>query len=246
MRDSSVTQIKVLQPADLLPGTFVCPGGFPTDLTNYDCRYTERMRVRQWIATSVTDEAMLQSIASATFFGQTVPSPSEWARTWENYGRRIGANYTGATARGTTEFVVGNLMRDDPRHIRYKDDPRTHYGTKLRGCSEGDLKLVTYAPPGKMALRRVGHAFLDSVTVRHSSPCGNGIVLPAFDRMAGIWASAYASSGWYPAVENTLPKVASRAGTSFAITLGGSFYNEFAEELIAGATRLFGRGKGTN
>lgn len=237
--------MKKITPDDLSPGKFVCPGGFPTDLTNYDCSYTKQLRLSQWITTSFTDEAMLQSIASATFFGQTIPSPSEWGRTWNNYGLRIGANYTGATARGTTEFVIGALIKDDPRHIRYIDDPRTHYGTKLLGCSTNHLDLVTYQPPsGSLVFRRIGHAFLDSVTVRHSNVCGNGAVLPAVDRLGGIWAAAYASSGWYPSQENTLPNVAQRAGISYGITLGGSFYNEFSQEITSMLMTILGHRNG--
>lgn len=187
---------------------------------------------------------MLQSVASATFFGQTIPTPGEWARTWNNYGLRIGADYTGAAARGTTEFLIGNLISDDPRHIRYKDDPRTHYGTKLVGCSADRLTLINYPPQKGVAFRRFGHALLDSVTVRHSSACGNGTVLPAVDRLGGIWASAYASSGWYPAQENRLPNVATRAAISYGITLGGSFYNEYSPEITSGLMWLFGDHKG--
>jgi hypothetical protein len=240
-----VNSIREITPDNLTPKNFVCPGGFPTDLTNHDCRFTKQMRVSQWITTSFTDEAMLQSVASATFFGQTIPSPSEWGRTWNNYGLRIGANYTGATARGTTEFLIGALIKDDPRHISYKDDPRTHYGTKLVGCSTNNIEQVAYETAGgSLVLHRIGHAFLDSVTVRHSNLCGNGTVLPAMDRLGGIWAAAYASSGWYPAKENTLPNVAQRAAISYGVTLGGSFYNEFSAEITSALMAMFGHRNG--
>lgn len=217
----------------LKPGDLVCPGGFPTDLTVMNCSYTEDLRLKQWVTSSISDQAML----GAAVYGlgaQIIQSPSEWKRTWEGYGDRIGVRYTQAAARGTAEFLVGNLLHDDPRHRSYKDAPLTHYGTKITSCNANGFVITTYPPPSHLVWRRIGHAFVDSVTVLRSNPCGIGARMPAIDRMVGIAASAYAGYAWYPRSENTIDKVAQRAAGAYGSTLAGSFYTEFSPEISIG------------
>jgi hypothetical protein len=221
-------------------GKLVCPGGFPSDLTVTNCEYTERQRVQQWINTSFNDEAML----GAVMYGagaQIIKSPSEWGRTWEGYGQRMGVRYTQGAARGTAEFIVGNILHDDPRHLSYKDDPYTHYGDKIDTCHTGVFTIHPYpfAPPSQWA--RIGHAFRDSVTVLTSDKCGKGRRNPAFARFVGIAAGAYGGYAWYPGPENTLAQAGLRAAGSYGSTLVGSFYTEYSQEISMLLSRILGK-----
>jgi hypothetical protein len=219
-------------------GRLVCPGSFPTDLTVTNCEYTAGLRVHQWITTSFTDESMLGAIVYGTG-AEIIRSPSEWARTWQGLGQRIGVRYTQAAARGSAEYIMGNILQDDPRHLSYKNDPHTHYGMKVVSCNAEGIETKWYGAPAHLVLLRIGHPFLDAATVLHSSPCGNGRRLPALDRLVGVWAGAYAGNPWYPQSQNTLSNVGQRAGMAYASTLLGSFYTEFSPEITRGITRLF-------
>lgn len=225
-------------------GRIICPGSFPTDLTVTNCEFTQKLRVQQWIAASVSDEAMLGAVVYGAG-AQIIKSPGEWGRNWGGYGDRIGVRYSQAAARGTAEFIAGNIMHDDPRHLSYKDDPHTHYGEKLVGpcISESPIKVQQYPVPPHLIFRRIGHAFFDSVTVIKSNPCGNGHRLPAIDRLFGVAASAYGGYPIYPAAENTLPNAADRAAMAYGSTLLGSFYTEFSPEISLGLGKLFGQKK---
>jgi hypothetical protein len=236
-RMDSSPQVNSKRPAATL-GTLVCPGGFPTDLTVTNCDFTPKMRVQQWVTVSLTDEAMLGAVVYGVG-AQIIQSPGEWRRTWGGYGDRIGVRYTQAAARGTAEFLVGSLMRDDPRHVSYKDDPNEQWGTKITKCEDGTITIVHFPSPGNIVWKRIGHAFVDSVTVRQSTPCGIGKRLPAIDRLVGVSAGAYGGYAWYPAAENTLASAGQRAALSYSSTLLGSFYTEFSPELSTLLSKIF-------
>lgn len=223
---------------DRQAGKLVCPGGFPTDLTATNCEFTPGARLQQWITTSFTDQALLGAVAFGTA-AELIRSPSEWPRSWEGLGQRVGVRYTQGAARGSAEYLVGTLLRDDPRHLSYKNDPHTHYGLKVVSCSASGIETRWYGAAGHMALRRIGHPLLDSVTVLHSDPCGNGSRLPALDRLVGIWAGAYAGDPWYPRAENTPQNVGQRAAMAYGTTLLGSFYTEFSPEILREVSRVF-------
>lgn len=225
------------EPAEQL-GKLTCPGGFPTDLTKINCEYSGKQRMQQWVTTSITDQAILGAVVYGTG-AEIIRSPSEWHRTWLGLGDRIGVRYTQAAARGSAELIIGSLIEDDPRHLSYKDDPHTHYGVKA-SCKSGAIVTRSFPTPNHIGFNRVGHAFLDSISVLRSSPCGDGARIPAFDRIVGIWAGAYGGYPWYPRAENTLAGAGQRAATAFGSTLAGSFYTEFSPEISLGLSKLFG------
>ena len=226
-------------------GKLICPGGFPTDLSVSNCEFTQKMRAEQWVTVSFTDQAILGAVVYGAG-AWIIKSPNEWGRTWLGLGDRVGVRYTQGAARGTAEYIVGNLMRDDPRHVAFKDDPNEHYGTKIASCTaDGIANPKVYPTAGNLIWKRIGHAFLDSVTVRRSNVCGNGSRLPAFDRLAGVAAGAYGGYAWYPRAENTTGMVAQRAAQSYGSTVVGSFYTEFSPEISLLLTRIFSGGKKT-
>ena len=241
----SAPRVTSYSPEQGQTGRLICPGSFPTDLTITNCEFTAHLRVAQWVTTSFTDQAMLGAVVYGAG-AQIIQSPSEWGRTWGGYGDRIGVRYTQGAARGTAEFLVGAIMHDDPRHLSYKTDPHTKYGAKVQSCDD-KTHTVTIAyypvPAGSLAWKRIGHAFLDSVTVLRSNTCGNGHRWPALDRLAGVAAGAYGGYGWYPAAENRFANAAQRAGTSYGSTLLGSFYTEFSPEISFGLSWVVSRHK---
>lgn len=220
----------------------VCPGGFPTDLNDIsgrDCGYTQGARTVDFLSGSVTDQAVL----GAVVFGlgaQIIQSPSEWKRTWEGYGRRVGSRYTQAVGKGAAQYIVGSIVRDDPRPLAYRNEPHL-LAARYKAVSEGNTGAVL-AHDG---WQRFGHAWFDVITVRRSSVEGNGHRIPAISRFAGEFAGAYAGYPWYPAAENTFPKVGARAAGAFGTAVLSSFYNEYKPEItkLLGAIMQQGRQK---
>ena len=157
--------------------------------------------------------------------------PPEWDRDWRGYGYRVGSRYAQGVAKGITQFGFGALMRTDPRHLSYLSDPRVCDLDK--GCKPATVK------------RRIGHAFMDFLTVRRSSDDGGGKNLPNIPLFAGAAASGFVGNLWYPDTSATAQQAAVRVSGSLATALGASFYNEFQPELGRALGSLFKRGKST-
>jgi hypothetical protein len=222
----------------------VCPGGFPTDLNNIsgvDCAYGQGTRTVDFLSGSITDQAVL----GAVIFGlgaQIIESPPEWKRTWEGYGRRVGSRYSQAVGKGAAQYIVGSVLNDDPRPLAYRNEKRV-LEARYQAVQSGD----TGAALAHDGWKRFGHAWYDVITVRHSDPSGNGGRMPAYSRFTGWAAGAYAGYPWYPAAENTAPKVAERAAGAFGTAALSSFYNEYKPEIarLMGAILQQGRQKTT-
>jgi hypothetical protein len=200
-----------------------CPGDPAGNLASADCNFTMSLRLESFVTGSLTDQAML----GAVFFGaiaQIRNDPREWNRDWAGYGRRVGARYAQNLAKGTTEFLFGAAMRTDPRHISFASDPRV----KDR--------------PGTVK-RRIGHAFMDFLTVRRSSTNGDGRALPNLPLFAGASASGFVGYAFYPDRLNTPEQAAIRASGALGTALGASFYTEFQPEIGRLLGGIFKRGK---
>ncbi len=240
------------------PEVHVCPGAFPTDLTQtIDCRYTAKQRVLDFATGSVTD----QSILSAAILGagaQIIKSPSEWGRTWNGYGRRVGSRYTQAIGKGAAVYLTGSILQDDPRFLAYRDDPRVikrQQDALYAFTARQSPGIVTpgYTPAATQSLdaqthdgwQRFGHAWYDVITVRRSSMDGNGRRIPAFSRFAGEFAGAYAGYPWYPSAENKFPQIGEHAAGAFGTALLSSFYTEYKPEITSLLGALFRRGQST-
>jgi hypothetical protein len=219
---SSQTLVPSMLPALETPRR-VCPGDPPGNLASVDCSFTTRRRVVDFVGGSVTDQALL----GATFFGgvaQIRDQPSQWERNWRGFGQRVGSRYTQNLAKGSTEFLVGLLVRDDPRHVNYASDP-----------------LIKARRSG--AAPRVGHAVLDWITVRRSSRDGKGRRIPHVSLFAGAVVSGTVGNLWYPEPLTTRSQVARRVASSLATALAASFYHEFGSEIgrVLGAMMKRGR-----
>ena len=212
----------------------VCPGAFPTDLTQLDCRYTPKQRTLDFVSGSVTDQAGL----SAVVYGlgaQITQSPSEWKRTWYGYGQRVGVRYTQTVGKGTAQYIAGLILNDDPRFLAYNNDP---------GVIRRRQQAVARLPAGDKTLdqmthdgwQRFGHAWYDVITVRRSTASGDGRRIPAISRFAGEFAGAYAGYPWYPGPENKFPQVGERAAGAFGTAVLSSFWTEYHAEV----TRVLG------
>lgn len=229
------------------PGELPCPGGFPTDLSVVNCSYTLHQRFADFFSSSLSDQAVL----GAVVFGagaQIMQSPGEWKRTWDGYGHRVGVRYTQGAAKGATEFIVGVLDREDPRHVSYRNDPALvkKQRSRLANASHGlttDKDPYAQLPPS--AWKRIGHAFLDSITDRRSSADPSVRRIPAFSRFAGAFASGYGGYAWYAQPENTFQNAGFRAAQSFGTDVMSSLYTEFSPDLtkLLGAVLQRGRQK---
>lgn len=237
----------------------VCPGAFPTDLTQtLDCSYKPKQRFLDFVTGSVTDQAVL----GAAVFGlgaQIIKSPSEWGRTWDGYGRRVGSRYTQAVGKGAAQYLVGSILHDDPRFLAYRDDPavikkRQEAVYKLTKRAAPNLVASETQPPAAQDLealqhdgwQRFGHVWWDVITVRHSTKEGKGRRIPALSRFAGEFGGAYAGYPWYPAAENTFPQVGQRAAGAFGTAVLQSFYTEYKPEITNLLGAIFRRGNQPN
>ena len=168
------------------------------------------MRLDSLVSGSVTDQALLEAV----LFGavdEIRNDPAEWARSWTGYGFRTGSLYAQNLTKGLTEFGLEYIMKADPRNISYASDPKS---TK---------------PP--TIGRRIGHAFLDTMTERESAVDGAGTRWPNLPLFAGATTSAFIGDLWYPNSARTPTAIALRAGGSIASALGASFYTEFSPEI---------------
>lgn len=232
----------------------VCPGAFPTDLTATDCRYKLSRRTLDFVGGAVTDQAILGA-AVFGFGAQIIQSPSEWKRTWDGYGRRVGSRYTQALGKGTAQYLIGLTVNDDPRFLALRNDPGVIARRRAAVCN-----LTERVPTGPHqpcpnsesqsmdalthdGWRRFGHAWYDVITVRRSSIRGNGRRIPAISRFAGEAAGAYAGYPWYPASENTIAQVGQRAAGAFGTAVLSSFYTEYHPEITNLLGAIFRRGR---
>jgi hypothetical protein len=231
----------------------VCPGAFPTDLTATDCRYKVSKRTLDFVGGFVTDQAVLGA-AVFGFGAQIIQSPSEWKRTWDGYGRRVGARYTQAVGKGTAQYLVGLMLSDDPRFLALRNDPGVIARRRAAVCRMSARGTDAAQPcPSSTSesldalthdgWRRFGHAWYDVITVRRSSMSGNGRRIPAFSRFAGEAAGAYAGYPWYPEPENTIGQVGQRAAGAFGTAVLSSFYTEYQPEITNLLGAIFRRGR---
>ena len=207
----------------------VCPGAFPTDLTATNCRYTMTQRSLDFVSGSLTDQAVL----GAVVFGlgaQIIQAPSEWKRTWDGYGKRVGVRYTQAVGKGAAQYLTGLILQDDPRFLAYRNDPRVIEKRQqtVQSLAAGKSSQDVLMHDG---WKRFGHAWWDVITVRRSTALGNGRRIPAISRFAGEFGGAYAGFPWYPGPENTLPNVGQRAAGAFGTAVLSSFYTEYHPEI---------------
>lgn len=232
----------------------VCPGAFPTDLTATDCRYTAKQRALEFVSGSVTDQAMLGAVVFG-FSAQVIQSPSEWKRTWEGYGKRVGSRYTQAFGKGAAQYLVGSILNDDPRFLAYRNDPAvvarrrsavaqlSAIGTAAASHSDGHGSPNSVDAISHDGWLRFGHAWYDVITVRHSTIRGNGHRIPAFSRFAGEIGGAYAGYPWYPRAENTNAMIGQRAAGAFGTAVLSSFYTEYKPEIANLMGAIFRRGR---
>jgi hypothetical protein len=209
----------------------VCPGAFPTDLANTDCRYLFSQRTLAFVTSSVTDQAILGAVVFGTG-AQIIQSPPEWKRTWYGYDHRVGARYTQALGKGAAQYLSGLILHDDPRFLAYRSDPSL---IQRRQKTTQDLQehpsSGAESPLEHDGWQRFGHAWLDAVTVRRSAASGNGHRIPAISRFVGEFAGAYAGYPWYPGPENKFPQVCQRAGGAFGTAVLSSFWTEYHPEI---------------
>ncbi len=191
-----------------------------------------RDRAQQFVAGSVTDQALL----GAVFFGTLAhlqQSPADWKQDWGGLGYRVGSRYAQNMAKGLAEFSSSTIMRSDPRHVSYASDPRI----KRQACGAGGASC------SPKISARIGHAFLDCFTVRRSSVDGNGRRLPNIPLFAGAAASGFVGNAWYPDRLATPGQAGIRASYSIGTALGASFYSEFQPEIGRLLGAIFSRGK---
>jgi hypothetical protein len=190
-----------------------CPGDPPANLTSVDCNFTHGQRVTNLVTGSLTDQAILSAVVFGAF-AHVRNNPKEWSRDPAGFGYRVGSRYAQGLSRGIVEFGFGELMRTDPRHVSYASDPRVQRSQKQPTTG-----------------RRIGHAFMDFLTVRRSAVDGGGRPLPNLPLFAGAAASGLVGNLWYPDSQTTASQTAWRASGSLATALGASFYTEFSPEI---------------
>jgi hypothetical protein len=208
-----------------------CPGDVPANLGSFDCSFTMSQRLEQFVAGSLTDQALL----SATFFGAIAHAqhdPGAWKQDWGGLAYRVGSRYGQTVAKGLAEFTAGSIIRADPRHTTYESDP----GVNQTKCASQPVNCRIHLSS------RISHVFVDWLTVRQSSATGNGKRWPNLPLFAGAAASGFIGNAWYPDPQSTPGQAGIRAAYSLGTALGGSFYAEFSPEIGRFLGAIFKRG----
>lgn len=136
-------------------------------------------------------------VTAGAGWGQMRNTPPGWQQGMAGYGIRFASGYGRFLAGKTISFGVASLDGEDPRYVP---------------CD---------APRGAI-MRRVGHAFVSTVTSRR----GDGRTF-AFSRFAGIYGSAFVANTWYPPRSND-PWHGARMGTTgLATNFGMNVLREF-------------------
>ncbi len=188
-----------------------CPGDPPNNLAAFDCSFTKMQRLDHYVASSITDQAILGA-AFAGAFAHLRKDPQEWRKDWGGYSRRVGIRYERKVLGGAAQYAVGALMGTDPRHVTYAADP-----------------LITRRRGG--AGPRISHALMDWVTVRKSAADAKGKRRPNLPLFAAALANGFAGNLWQPKREATVAKSLRRSTGPLQTALLGSFYNEFSPEV---------------
>jgi len=221
-----------------------CPGDPAGNLASTDCSYTQKLRVESLLTSSITDEAMLGSVFYGTI-AHVMNDPHEWGRGWTGFGDRVGTRYGQNLGKGLVEFTFGEIMKTDPRHISFINDPRIQPPAPgqpaCTGTSTLDKDNNNKAAP--TVPRRIGHAFMDFLTVRRSSVDGCGSRIFNAQVFAGSAASALVGDLWYPRSARSEQEISLRAAGSLATALGASFYTEFSPDVARVLGAIFKHGK---
>jgi hypothetical protein len=212
-----------------------CPGDPAGNLASFDCNFTARMRIVEFVSTSVTDQAA----GGAAFFGGFAyllhRDPAAWGRGWNSVGRSFASRYTQNFAKGGATYLVGTAMRSDPRNVSLANDPCVERTTPDNQCSPRMTPATVRA--------RIGHALLDWATVRRSARDAKGRRWPNLPLWTGAAASGLVGNAWLPNSEATPASAAITAASSLATALGASFYTEFSPEIGRLLGGLFKRGR---
>lgn len=95
--------------------------------------------------------------------------PPEWGQGWGAYGQRFASDIGSSTVNGTTNFLLGEALREDTKY----------YPCECRGIWP-----------------RVRHALISSVTARAGEDGHAVFSIPA---VASPYAGAFSTLAWYPA-----------------------------------------------
>ncbi len=211
-----------------------CPGGFPSDLTRLNCRYTQRQRTLDWVSTSLTDQAMLTSaLAGITAFVNASP-PTTWPRTTLGYLRNWRASYFSGMANGTTQYLLNTVADFNPQHVSCRtgafisNEPDTltlpSDPQKAIGLAGGMESKINHACTWD---KRIEHVVLDTVATRRSTLDGRARLVWPSPRLAGAFAGAYGESPWEPSAGNSTQAIFTRAGESLIVPAIGALFTEY-------------------
>jgi hypothetical protein len=211
-----------------------CPGGFPSDLTRLNCRYTQRQRTLEWVSTTLTDEATLTSASAALgafFFAE---SPTTWPRTGLGYLRDWRASYFSGLGNGTTQYLLNTAFDFNPDHVSCRTSAFLNNQSLMPLVSKDPNYLVDQSVEleGKIEractwYKRIGHVVLDTVATRKSTLPGKAKLNWPSPRLAGAFAGAYAESPWEPPTDNSTQAIFTRAGESLIVPAIGALFNEY-------------------
>ena len=147
---------------------------------------TQRERFRSYIAQTYGLRSVFEAGLHAGI-AQARDNPSEWPEGAEGFGDRLGSAYGEIVVRGTTEYALADLFREDVRRVRCSHP-----------CSESRFKL----------------AFENTFLARKGD---DGHEAFSISRFVGPFAgSAVAVNTWYPAGSGK-GDIAKEAGVQFGL-----------------------------
>ena len=178
------------------------------------------------------DQLLTGNAISGAMFSSAISTwgthkPSEWPQGMKGFGMRFGTNYTQGMAKTTGTFLVGAILREDPRALP-PDDPRCQSNRK----QHHHYPAVKFWP-------RLGQSVM-RVIWTHNEACRD---VPAVSRLAGSFSSGFVQLAWLPPSERNVARALRGSANAFGGYVTNSVFNEFQKDLFGWVGRMFATGK---
>ena len=160
-------------------------------------RFTPEDRVKFYQQTTFSPFALTGPLAGAAVVQWTTHNPPEWQQGLDGYGRRVLSGYSRQVIANTIGFGVAFAANEDPRHF-----PTGQHGVWKRGI---------YA---------AREAF-----VSHNANTGG--LMPAYSRIAGVYAAGFISNAWYPPPYSNVHSALYRGSTALVSDIVWQEFKEF-------------------
>jgi hypothetical protein len=168
-----------------------------TDNSKKVPRFTAEDRFRFYEQTTFAPFAFTGPLLGAAVTQWTTRNPPEWGQGFPGYGRRVLSGYSRQVIANTVGLGVAFVAHEDPRHY----------------------------PTGVHSIRKRGlYAAREAFVSRNST---TGHLMPAYSRIAGVYAAGFVSDAWYPTPYSNVHSALYRGCTAIVSDIVWQEFKEF-------------------